>query len=266
MRLKMPETPTSLVHSGNFVQAKQVAKKLFDETLDMLPNHDVTVTKPKVGDFLKVIWADKTKRRASIFAWISNACQGAEFTAFGFYIPVILVTAGVGVGEGGNMIGTNLVTAGIFSLATISGFLAPVMIHRTGHRGVARWGFGLAFIGLLLGALGFATNMSWIIILGAAVLMWGHYWDASNGMTIASLVAPSRFKGTASGFGYIFVKGASFFGAFVFPAMTAAFGHIGATLAVSILSLVGFLAAQFILPEVYGYIEREKAQSGAVQS
>lgn len=267
MRLKMPETPTSLVHAGNFVQAKKVAQKLFNDSLTMLPNHNVTVTKPKVGDFLKVIWADKTKRRASIFAWISNACQGAEFTAFGFYIPIILVTAGVGVGEGGNMIGTNLVTAGIFSLATISGFLAPVMIHRTGHRGVARWGFGLAFIGLLLGALGFATNTSWIIIVGAAVLMWGHYWDASNGMTIASLVAPSRFKGTASGFGYIFVKGASFFGAFVFPAMTAAFGHIGATLAVSVLSLVGFLSAQFILPEVYGYIEREKTPSeSAAQS
>ncbi len=257
-RLNLPETPTSLIHSGRFVEAKKVALKLFDEPLDMLPDHDVMIEKPKVSDFLKVIWADRTKRRASIFAWISNACQGAEFTAFGFYIPVILVTAGVGVSGGSNITGTNLWTAGIFVLATISGFLAPVMIQHTGHRGVARWGFGLAFFGLLLGAFGLGANISWIIILGAAVLMWGHYWDASNGMTIASMVAPSRFKGTASGFGYIFVKAASFFGAFVFPILTLAWGPVGATLAVSVLSLIGFLSAQFILPEVYGYVEKEK--------
>jgi hypothetical protein len=44
----------------------------------------------------------------------------------------------------------------------------------------------------------------------------GHYWDASNGMTIASMVAPTRFRATAAGFGYVFVKAAAFFGAFVF--------------------------------------------------
>jgi hypothetical protein len=43
-----------------------------------------------------VIWADPIKKRATIFGWISNATQDAEFTAFGFYIAVILVLAGVG--------------------------------------------------------------------------------------------------------------------------------------------------------------------------
>jgi Arabinose efflux permease len=263
-RLNLPETPVSLIHAGKFVEAKLVSLKLFNDPLDMLPNHDVKIEKPKVGDFLKVIWADKTKRRATIFAWISNACQGAEFTAFGFYIPVILATAGIGVtgaGAAANLTGTNLLTAGIYILATISGFLAPVMIHHTGHKGVAMWGFGLAFIGLLIGAFALGANIAWLVILGAAVLMWGHYWDASNGMTIASMVAPPRFKGTASGFGYIFVKGAAFFGAFVFPFLTVMWGPVGATLAVSVVSLVGFLSAKFILPEVYGYIEHEKTQS-----
>ena len=79
------------------------------------------------------------------------------------------------------------------------------------------------------------------------------------------MVAPPRFKGTASGFGYVFVKGASFFGAFVFPIMTTHWGQVGATLAVSVLSLTGFLAAKFILPEMYGYVEQETAalESGA---
>jgi hypothetical protein len=41
--------------------------------------------------------------------------------------------------------------------------------------------------------------------------------------------------------------------------MTAHWGQVGATLAVSALSLTGFLSAKFILPEMYGYVEQETA-------
>jgi MFS family permease len=265
-RLDLPETPLSLIQRGKFTKAKEVSLRLFDEPLDMLPNEDVEIERPKVGDFLRVTWADRTRRRATIFGWISNACQGAEFTAFGFYLPVILVSAGVGVVGGGaaaNITGTNFVTAGIYVLATISGLVAPIMITKIGHRGVSMWGFGLAFVGLLIGAAALGANIQWLIVLGACVLMWGHYWAASNGMTVVSMVAPARFRATASGFGYVFVKAASFFGAFVFPIMTASWGKVGATVAVSVLSLIGFLSAKFILPELYGYVDREGAPEAA---
>ena len=257
-RLNLPETPLSLLHRGHFKEAKQTSMELFDDPLEMLPDENVHIDKPKVADFLKVIWADPIKKRASIFGWISNACQGAEFTAFGFYIPVILVVAGVGVSSSGSITGTNVITALIFTLATISGFTAPVMLHHMGHKGLSMWGFGMAFVGLIVGAI--ALNQDWkiVIVIAACVLMWGHYWDASNGMTIVSMVAPPRFKGTASGFGYVFVKAASFFGAFIFPVMSAAWGQAGATLAVSAISLIGFLSAWFILPELYGYVEQEE--------
>jgi MFS family permease len=257
-RLDLPETPLSLLHRGQFVKAKEMSQRLFDDPLEMLPNEDVKLEKVKVDDFLKVIWADPVKKRATIFGWISNACQGAEFTAFAFYLPVILVVAGVGVSSSGNITGTNLVTALIYVLATISGFIAPLMLPRIGHRGLAMWGYGLAFAGLVLGAFALLNDWKVIIVVAACVLMWGHYWDASNGMTIVSMVAPPRFKATASGFGYLFVKAASFFGAFVFPVMTAAWGSFWATLAVSVLSLTGFLSAKYILPEMYGYVEQEE--------
>lgn len=276
MRLDLPETPLSLLQRGQFVKAKQTSKILFDDDLDMLPNEDVHIDKPKLSDFLSVIWRDPIKRRASLFGWISNACQGAEFTAWGFYLPVILVLAGVGVSSGQNITGTNLVTAGIFVLATISGYVAPLMLKHIGHKGVAMWGFGLAFVGLMIGALSLhniaaadasgSSPVLWqvLLVIGACVLMWGHYWDASNGMTITSMAAPARFKATASGFGYMFVKGASFFGAFVFPVMSAAWGKAGATAAVSVLSLIGFLSAKFILPEMYNYVEGEEVTDESV--
>jgi MFS family permease len=260
-RLDLPETPLSLLHRGQFVKAKEMSRRLFDDPLEMLPDEDVKLEKVKVGDFLKVMWADPVKKRATIFGWISNACQGAEFTAFGFYLPVILVVAGVGVSSSGNITGTNLVTALIYVLATISGFLAPYMLARVGHRGLAMWGYGLAFGGLVVGAFALRNDWKIIIVVAACVLMWGHYWDASNGMTIVSMVAPPRFKATASGFGYLFVKAASFFGAFVFPVMTAAWGSFWATLAVSLLSLTGFLSAKYILPEIYGYVEQEEVKA-----
>lgn len=43
--------------------------------------------------------------------------------------------------------------------------------------------------------------------------------------------------------------------------MTSAWGPVGATLAVSVLSLTGFLAAKFILPEVYNYVESEEVRA-----
>ena len=124
-RLNLPETPLSLLQRGQFVKAKEVSKHLFDDSLDMLPDRDVRLEKPKLGDFLQVIWSDPIKKRATIFGWISNACQGAEFTAWGFYLPVILVLSGVGVSSGGNIVGTNLVTALIFCLGQ-----SPVMSRR----------------------------------------------------------------------------------------------------------------------------------------
>ena len=92
-----------------------------------------------------------------------------------------------------------------------------------------------------------------VLPFAAAAMLWGHYWDASNCMTIPSVVAKPRYRGTASGFAYMFVKLPSFLAIFLFPALFAAIGQANATLFVAIFPLIGLLAAIFILPEVYGY-------------
>ncbi|MFL6051932.1 MAG: MFS transporter [Actinoallomurus sp.] len=251
-RLHVPDTALWLIQRGRFRQAKKVSLEMFGDPLDMLPDEDHAIDRPRTSDFLKDIWSDPIRRRASIFAWISNAMQGAEFSAFAFYLPTILVLTGVsGIGA------TNFVTGAIYVIATISGFVAPIVTPRLGHRGVARWGFGMAFISLLLAALFLHLDWKPLVPIAAAGLMWGHYWDASNGMTIASMVAPTRYKATASGFGYVFVKLASFVTIYLFPVL---FDHLGvplATVVVSLLSLTGYLAATYVLPEVYGYVEQE---------
>jgi MFS family permease len=258
MRLDIPDTALSLIQSGKFKQAKKVAKQIFDDPLEMLPDEDYQIHRPRTRDFLADIWKDKTRRRASIYGWISNAAQGIEFSAFGFYLPIIFTLAGVK-----DMVTINFLLAGIYILATISGFVAPEITPKLGHRGISQWGFGGTWLSLVAASIFLALDWKLALPLAAASLMWFHYWSASNGMTICSMVAPSRYKATASGFGYIFVKLPNFVTIFLFPVL---FEHVGisiATAIVSLSSLIAFLSAIFILPEVYGYIERQKEETPA---
>src|SRR6266568_4301630 len=62
-----------------------------------------------------------------------------------------------------------------------------------------------------------------LVPIAAAAMLWGHYWDAENVMTIPSMVAAPRHKGIASGFGYIHNKLPAFLGIFLFPSF---FGSI----------------------------------------
>ena len=86
-------------------------------------------------------------------------------------------------------------------------------------------------------------------------MLWGHYWDAENVMTIPSMVAAPRYRGVASGFSYIHVKLPSFLGIFLFPSFFNSIGAANATFLTAIFPLVGLLAAAFVLREVYGYLE-----------
>ena len=255
-RLTITDTALSLIQRGRFRQAKQVSEKMFGDSLEMLPDQDFKIKRPSTIAFLKDIWADPIRRRASIFAWISNACQGGEWGAFGFYLPTILGAVGV-ASASTHFVEYSLINAVIYSLAIVSGIVGPLITPRIGHRGISQWGFGLAFVSLLVAAFALSMNWPWLLVIAAAVMVWGHYWDASNGMTITSMIAPTRYKGTASGFGYMFVKLAAFITLFGFPILLAAVGNAVATLIVSLISLVGFLAARYILPEVYGYVEQE---------
>lgn len=255
-RLRISDTALSLIQRGKFRQAKEVARKMFGDDLDMLPNEDFEIQRPSTAGFLKSIWADPIRRRSTIFAWISNACHGAEFGAFAFYLPTILIVAGI---SKNNLVATNLLTAAIFCVALVSGFVGPAITPWIGHRGISQSGYGMAFIFLLVTAVALWLNLGLLLPFAAAAVLWGHFSGAANSMTIASMVAPTRYKGTASGFGYTWLKLAAFITVFGFPILLAAVGNAMAMLVISLIPLIGFLAARYILPEVYGYVEQEAA-------
>jgi MFS family permease len=248
MRHDLPETAVWLIRNGRFKEAKQVSKAMYDDPLDMLPNEDVVVVKPSPWAFLADIRKDRTRWRATLYGWIACFAQASEFSTFAFYLPVLFTMVGVS-----SVLGNDLVTMALFIVAAIAGWVGPNITPKIGQRGIGIAGFAIVLVSLLVAAYALYTGQKAILPLAAAAMLWGHYWDASNCMTIPTVVAKPEYRGTASGFAYMFVKLPSFLAIFLFPSLFAAIGQANATLFVAIFPLICLLAAIFILPEIYGY-------------
>jgi MFS family permease len=248
MRHDLPETAVWLVRQGRFREAKRVATDMYNDPLAMLPDDDVEVPKPRPTAFLADLRRDKIRWRATLYGWIACFCQATEFSTFAFYLPVLFVMVGVS-----SILGTNMVTMALYIIAAISGWIGPSITPRIGHRGIAIAGFAIVFVSLLVAAGALYAGTVWILPFAAAAMLWGHYWDASNCMTIPTMVAKPEYRGTASGFAYMFVKLPAFLSIFFFPTVFATIGQANATLLVAIFPLIGLLAAITILPEVYGF-------------
>ena len=248
LRHDLPETAVWLIRRGRFREAKRVAMSMYADDLPMLPNEDAVVERPRPSAFLSELRRDPVRWRATLFGWISCFCQGAEFSTFAFYLPVLFVTVGVS-----SLLGIDLVTMALYVVAAVSGWVGPLLIPKIGQRGISIAGFAIVLVSLLAAAWAIYSGNTVLLPFVAAAMLWGHYWDASNGMTIATVVAKPQYRGTAAGFAYMFVKLPSFLAIFLFPSVFAAIGQAGATLLVAIFPLAGLLAALFILPEVYGF-------------
>ena len=248
MRHDLPETAVWLIRRGRFREAKKVATEMYDDRLDMLPEEDVVVPHPRPSAFLADIRKDPIRWRATLYGWIACFAQASEFSTFAFYLPVLFVMVGVA-----SLLGINLVTMALYVIAAIAGWVGPMITPKVGQRGIAIAGFAIVLVSLLVAAAALYTGHIYVLPFAAAAMLWGHYWDASNCMTIPTVVAKPEYRGTASGFAYMFVKLPSFLAIFLFPALFAAIGQANATLFVAIFPLIGLLAAIFILPEIYGF-------------
>jgi len=248
LRHDVPETAVWLVQKGRFREAKAVAQQMYNDNLAMLPDQDVVLPKVSTASFIADLRKDPVRWRATLYGWIACFAQSSEFSTFAFYLPVLFTMVGVS-----SLLGNNLVTMALFCLAAVSGWVGPLLTPKIGHRGIGMAGFGIVLVSLLIAAAALYTDHKYILPFAAAGMLWGHYWDASNCMTIPTMVARPRYRGTASGFAYMFVKLPSFLAIFLFPSLFTAIGQANATLFVAIFPLIGLLAAIFVLPEVYGY-------------
>jgi Sugar (and other) transporter len=134
LRHELPETAIWLIRHGRFREAKQVTMQMYGDRLEMLLDNDVTVPKPRLTAFLADLSKDPIRWRASLFGYIACFCQGSEFSTFAFYLPVLFVSLGVS-----SILGTDLVTMGLYVIAAISGWVGPMLTPKIGHRGISIW-------------------------------------------------------------------------------------------------------------------------------
>jgi hypothetical protein len=150
------------------------------------------------------------------------------------------------------VLGTTLVTLALYIIAAISGWIGPLITPNIGQRGLSIAGFAIVFLSLLVAAAALYTGHVEILPFAAAAMLWGHYWDAENVVTIPAVVARPEYRGTATGFAYIFVAA----GIPVDLSVPRVFlGHRPGQRDPThrTVPLAGLLAAIFILPEIYGF-------------
>jgi MFS family permease len=248
MRSDLPETAIWLVRQGRFREAKVVSRRMYNDSLDMLPDTDMVITKPRVMEFLADLRQDPIRWRAAIYAWISFLCCGGQFSTFGFYIPVIFMMVGVS-----SLIGTSLMTGVVWFIGGIAAWVGPAVLPRLGHRGIGISGFATVIVGLSIAAFALYTGHTILLPFAAAIMMWGHIWAVTNPLTIATVVSRAKYRGIVGGVTYVFNKVTVFMGIFLFPSLFAAIGQANATLFVLIFPIAGLLAAIFLFREVYGF-------------
>ncbi len=248
MRSELPETAIWLIRQGRFREAKIVSARMYNDTLDMLPDTDIEVKKPRVTEFLADLRKDPIRWRASIYSWIAFFCCGGEFSTFGFYIPVIFTMVGVS-----SLIGTSLTTGVIWFIAGIAAWVGPAVTPKLGHRGIGISGFSTVIVGLIIAAFALYTARPYLLPFAAGIMMWGHTWAVTNPLTIATVVSRAQFRGTMGGVTYVFNKFSVFMGIFLFPSLFAAIGQANATVFVIVFPVTGLLAAIFLFREVYGF-------------
>lgn len=167
-----------------------------------------------------------------------------------------MILAKIGIS---GQIQNNLALLAVNCVAALSAFVGPLLLHRLGHRGLSQYGFLFVTLGILIAAYGVYSLNYMMITSGAALMLWGHYWDAENGMTVVSLVAKPKYRGVASGIGYTIVKITAFLTTLVFDAL----GVPLPSALIAIAPFLAFLAATFLLSKVFVHVAGDNEHDDA---
>jgi MFS family permease len=170
LRRNLPEAAVWLIRRGRFREAKRIAGEMYGDALPMLPDSDVAVLRRGPTAFLADIRRDPLRWRATIYGWIACFSQAGEFSTFGFYLPVLFVMVGVS-----GVLGTNLVSMAVYSVAAVAGWIGPKLTPRIGERGLGIAGFAIVLVSLLAAAAALYGGQTRLLPFLAAAMLWGHY-------------------------------------------------------------------------------------------
>lgn len=252
LRYNLPETAAWLIEHGRLVDAKAMCKRIYGDSLDMLPNVNVPAPRRTLAGYFREIRKHPVSWRGNLYGWVMIFVSNQEFATLGFYLPVLLTMLKVS-----GILGSDLWTAVTYLFAVLGSWIAPQLLPKIGQRKVSQYGFGMVLLAFLLAAWAIFTKHLIFLPIAAALLQFGHNFDNNNVVTIPAVVTPVAYRGVAAGFTYGIGKAALFLGIFVFPAVFAAIGSGYATLLIALAPIIGLVMATWVMPETFGFAQRE---------
>ncbi|GGM76503.1 MFS transporter [Thermogymnomonas acidicola] len=194
------------------------------------------------------IFSDQTRRRASVFSWISGAASTLEVGTFAFFIPVIV--SGLGIT---GPIGSREVTIAIYSFGVPAGIAGPLLLPRLGLRKVSTVGYASTIVSLVGAGLSLVLRQYLLVPLFALLFVWGNHWNSQPTLTSQSMVADTGYRGKATGFSNFISLLPTFVTVSLFQGFVHSVGLGLATLAVSLAPAAGLLSSVLVFREIYGY-------------
>lgn len=245
----MPESPRWLVKRGREDEAKNIMKithgqENIEQELADMKEAEAGKKETTLG-LLKAKWI-----RPMLLIGIGLAVfqQAVGINTVIYYAPTIFTKAGLGTSA------SVLGTMGIGVLNVMMCITAMILIDRIGRKKLLIWGsvgitLSLASLAAVLLTLGLSTSTAWltVVFLGVYIATWGPVvW------VLMPELFPSKVRGAATGFTTLVLSATNLIVSLVFPLMLSAMGIAWVFTIFSVICLLSFFFALYMVPETKG--------------
>ncbi|MCI2415930.1 sugar porter family MFS transporter [Saccharopolyspora sp. K220] len=238
----LSESPRWLASKGRFDKAARTLREIYgvDVVAGSATAAPARPRESSLGDISQLL--RRPYRRRTVLAVVTFFCQGLEYFAIGWYLPVISLQL---FGDDFTAAALGATLFNVFGI--VGGFASGVLAQRFTIRRTMLVGFALAAVVLILLGVLFDGIPLWLAFtLPALFLLLHSGGPAPGGISLAAAAYPSNLRALGSGVTNMAGSTGGVVGSFVFPLVLDALGAGPAIVVMAAIPLTGFLTSLLI--------------------